>query len=156
MVTPVEVVDREQQRTVAAQVDGQPVEPVQHRERHVAAVRSITGTDRLEERPCGRGGAAEQRVVVLRRRHHRLEELAHDAERELALELSATRGQHEKARLLRSPARLRHQPRLPDSGWSLDEHEPPLAGGRLLDQFVERRQLALSLEQRAARHRSRS
>ena len=79
----------------------------------------------------------------------RLEELADDAERELALELGAPRAQHPHA-AARPPLPHRgEQRRLPDAGRPLDDDEPAAPGAGLVQGAVDPRQLVAPLEQRS-------
>src|SRR5207249_464832 len=73
-------------------------------------------------------------------------ELAHDPEGEVALELAAARGQHTQARACAS-ACLCEQPRLADSGRSLDHAEAAFAAFRRVDECAQDRELGLALEQ---------
>ena len=93
-VAPVQVVDREHQRPLGGEVDGQPVQAVERGERAsppAVAVRPGCAEDgaRAARR---RRRAAGSRVAGSDER--RLEQLAHDAERELALELAPRARQH--------------------------------------------------------------
>jgi hypothetical protein len=74
-----------------------------------------------------------------------LEQLAHDAERELALELRRARGEHAQLGAL---AQAGEQARLADAGRTLDQHQPPAAGGRVPDEVVERGDLPVTVQQR--------
>ena len=121
-IAPVQVVDGEQQRPVLAQVQRQPVETVQGRERRIG--RRLAGRQRpagLEDRArwCRRPG--QRRRVACRQL--RLEELADDTEREVVLELSAPRGQHAEAPCGRLPSRLGDEPGLADPGRALDDDQ---------------------------------
>ena len=88
-VAPLQVVDGEQHRPVGGEVAGQPVEPVQHRERAVPPV--LVDRRRGVEHPPRRSAAAPvstaSRVAAVG--EQRLEQLAHRAEAELPLQLAA-------------------------------------------------------------------
>ena len=108
-VGPVEIVDRDHRRAAQRDVGREPVEPVEHGERDVGLV--LVGACQLhvlEERGRERRCPSEElRALVARRpREHRLEELAHDAVREVLLELAATRVEDDDAGLRRDPPRL--------------------------------------------------
>jgi hypothetical protein len=145
-VAPVQVVDREQQRLLGAQVDGEPVEAVQHRERAVGLGAGV-GRDRLEQHPGRGGGAGEQPLARARVGEQRLEELADDAECVLALELAAARAEHAQPGVGRAAPRLAEQLRLADAGGALDDHEPGKPGRRLVDERRQRVELLLAFEQ---------
>ena len=150
-VGPVEIVDRDHRRPAQRDVRREPVEPVQHRERHVGVV--LVGTGELhvvEERLRECGGPAEQLGTLVRRRggEHRLEELPHDAVREVLLELSGACAQHRDSGLRRDRARLGEQTRLAHSRAAFDRDQPAGAGGRGVDVRVQCRELAFALEQR--------
>ena len=83
-VRPVRVVDQQRQR---AEVRGQPVEAVQRREGAFRPERQEgrLGELHVEQRRGAARRAVERRLVAVL--HHRLEQLAHDAEAERALEL---------------------------------------------------------------------
>ena len=156
-VAPVEVVDGEQQRLLGREVRGEPEEPVERGERrHAAAVGPRREVGRAEDggRRCGRAG---ERLRAARRiGHGRLEQLAHDAEAELALELRRAGGQHEQL-VARTGAQVGEQARLADPGRAADHEQPPAPRRRVGDRGVERRDLGLALDQRhGARARSAS
>ena len=138
-VAPVQVVDRQQQRPLGGQVERDPVQAVQRREGHVALA-----LQRAEHRRGGRRGAAQQ---LLAAGDDALEQLAHDAERELALELGAAGAEHERAAVGRPPARLGEQRALADPGRTLDEHGPALARRRRVDQREQLCDLTLALDE---------
>ena len=84
-----------------------------------------------------------------RRREQRLEQLAHDAEGELPLQLAAARRAARAVRSRARGARLGEEPGLADPRRALDEDEArgPVRRGRR-DRGRERFELALALEQR--------
>ena len=141
-VAPVQVVDLEQQRALGGEVERQPVEPVQGGERRVPGRRPVV---RGGEDDARGGGRARERVRV---GDDGLEQLAHDAERELALELAGAGVEHERVLGARAAPELRQQPRLADPGRALDQDRAPLALRRLLEQRVEQGDLAVALDQR--------
>ncbi len=150
LVGPVRVVDHERERRALGEVRGEPVEAVQERVRR-ALVRAGRAGLRLEpEQLGGQGGAALQQPPALggvRGAHARLEELARDAEGELALELPAARGEHLEPALLGAGAGGREQRRLPEPGRRLDEHQPSVPGGGGAQRRFDDLDLGIPLEQ---------
>jgi hypothetical protein len=97
------------------------------------------------ERRRGRGcGALQPRA----RRDLALEELAHDAVGELALELPDARGQHPQAAGGRPLAQVGEEPALADPGGPLDQRHPAAALPRVAHERIERGDLGVALEQR--------
>ena len=109
----------------------------------------------LEHRPRRRPGARERPLGHGRVGQQPLEQLADDAEREVALEVRAAGREHARAGALRAAAHLAEQPRLADAGRALDQRRAALARQRVAEQRAERRQLALALHQAAHRGRRR-
>ena len=97
-VRPVQVVDDERQRLLGGEVVEQPVEPVQHRE---GAVRSHRRRLVAEEAARHRRRALEGALAlaVRERGDGRLEQLAHTAVGEVALEVARPRAQAREAAL---------------------------------------------------------
>src|SRR6185503_18597036 len=83
----------------------------------------------------------------------RIEQLPHDAERELALEVARTGGEHAEARPLGRRAGRAEQPALPDPGGSLNQGQAGPALQRTLDQVLERTELAVAFEELVRRRR---
>jgi hypothetical protein len=102
---------------------------------------------RLEDRAGGSGGPVEPALACLGIRERRLEELAHDAEGELALELAAARGEHAHVLHLGGRAQLGEQPALPDPGRTLDQREPAVAVRGVIERSAKRFKLAVALEE---------
>ena len=144
-VAPLEVVDLEQQRALGGEVERQPVQAVERGERRVAGRRSLVGRGEHDAR--GRGGAGQCVGIG----DDGLEELADDAEREVALQLAGARVEHHRAAGVRVAPELRQQPRLADPGRALDQHRAALAHAGLGEQGVEQRHLAVALDQAAGR-----
>ena len=143
-VAPVQVVDLEQQRVLGGEVERQPVQAVQGGEGRVAACgRAVLGA--LEDHARGRGGSREHVGIA----DDALEELADDAERELALQLARAGVEDERAVGDRAAPELGHQARLADPRRALDQHGAALALDRLLEQRVQQRDLAVALDQRS-------
>ena len=150
-VAPVEIVDDKQQPPVLGEVDGQPVETVERRERAVARSRARR-RDSLEDGRGRRGGAGQQPLALAAIGQHGLEQLAYDAEGEVALEVRAAGRQRPNAqragarRSARSSSRLLPIPAGPSI--STARETPIPAQGR-----HERGQLALALQQRRVANR---
>ena len=150
-VGPVQVVDRERSRAPEREVRCEPVEAVQHREGDAGRIAVVfVQLAGLEERRCALGRPVEQLLAYrrCRRREQRLEELAHDAEGEVLLELSAARGQHRETCARGRRAGLGDEARLADAGAALDRDEPSGAAGGSLGVGLHRGELRLPFEQR--------
>ena len=146
-VAPVQVVDRQEERPIRRGVGREPVEAVEGGEDGVRRDGWRVENGRTEDRLGGGGGAGEPALADLLVAQRRLEQLAHDAERELPLELAAARGEHPEALLLGRRAELGEEPALPDAGGALDEREPALAIGGLGERGAQRLELAIALEE---------
>lgn len=143
-VAPVHVVHGQQQRTLRGQVEGQPVQAVQGGEGVVT--RALAGGLHLPEHgPGAAGRSLEHRPVAVGLCHGPLQELTHDAERELPLQLAAA-GRQDPQRALGGAAQPRQQAALADPGRPLDDQQPAAAAPGGIDQRVQRRELALALE----------
>ena len=143
-VAPVQVVDGQHERLLGGQVERHPVEPVQRGERHVA----IGGRLRCAEDRGRRRRRAGQRALGARPvGDHGLEQLPHDAERELALELRPAARQHQRAVPGGPSPGVGEQRALADPGRTLDQHGAALAAGRGLDERDERGHFPLALDQ---------
>ena len=142
-----EVVDREQERSARGEVRRQPVEAVQRRQRRVGPGLGVELL-RVEEWLGQRRRAGERVGPLLlgQRREQRLEELAHDAERERTLELRASRTEHSHPGLVAPRLRLGHQRGLADPRGPFDRHQHA-AGVAASDQVLEGSQLGIALEQ---------
>ena len=145
LVRPLEVVDGEQQRPLGGQVGDEPVQPVQHGVARLGLLRA--GRHRPGQPDGGRRerGRAVQQTGVARDRA--LEERAHDAEAEVALELAAARFEDGQAGRAGEARGLLEQPRLADPGRPLDREEPAAAAARRADERLQPVHLSLSLEQ---------
>jgi hypothetical protein len=150
-VGPVDVVERECDRRLLAQVGGEPVERMEVRQRRVRAngVRIALESVACQQCRGGSGCAMEEprSALAVRAGEERLEQLAHDAERELTIQLGRARRQDDHPPLRRLRSRCLEQPRLADSGRALDEREPPSPGTCFIDHAAELGQLALALVQ---------
>jgi hypothetical protein len=104
------------------------------------------GVPGLEDRPGGRGGTGEPALASLSVGEGRLEELPHDTEGELALELAAARREHPHVVLLRGPPELRQQATLPDASRTLNQRQPPTPAGGLLKHGTKRFELGVSFQ----------
>jgi hypothetical protein len=103
------------------------------------------------------GGVSEDRIsrACSARKHAfaddlvgeaRLEELPHDPEREVALELAAAREQDEQTSLEPARAYLGDESRLSDAGGTFDDHDAGRAGESTRNRVIEHIQLAIALE----------
>jgi hypothetical protein len=130
-VAPVQVVEEQHERAPAGQVGGEPVKPVERRERRVRPA-GRRGEVRGVEHGAGRGGRPGEELVAgvgAGGRDERLEELADDAVGELALELQPARGEYLVTGRDRAGARGLEQARLADAPRALDEDEPAAVTG---------------------------
>jgi hypothetical protein len=146
-VAPVDVVDGQEQGPARGQVQGDPVEAVQSGERPVSPLPRV---GLPEHRAGAPRGALEDRLVL---RRGGLEELAHHAEGEVALQIAAPGGQHAQRAFGRA-AQPGEQPALADSGRALDDEQAPVAAPGRLDEGVQGRQLVLALQQFGLMHGS--
>ena len=147
-IAPVQIVDREKQRRFRAEVHGQPVEAVQGGEAPViggVVLRRLFREPEDGGRRRGSPGQSSRTDGVVH--EMRLEQLSHDAEGEVPLELAAASGEDEQLARRRAPAGLREEPGLADPRGTLDQDQSRVARGRGRDRPVERFQLALALEQ---------
>jgi hypothetical protein len=104
-VAPVEIVDGQQHRSLAREVDHEPVEPVQPRE-HAFGRQVLVPNTLAEHGRRSLGGTREQARALGLRDEQRLEQLPHDAERKVSLELAAAGRTHGKVTLLGEHSRL--------------------------------------------------
>jgi hypothetical protein len=112
LVSPVHVVDAEQQRRSPPEVRRQPVQPVQDRERGVEQrVGRIIPRRRKAEQPRRVPGRPCQELGPFRRRgrdHRGLEQLADQAIREVSFEFRTARAQRRQAKLAAMPSGRQH------------------------------------------------
>ena len=150
LVGPVQIVDHEERRLAEGEVRGQPVEPVEHCVRRLPS--TLCGGRRgwREERSAEFGRAREQlRSHIFSRRGQRsFEDLPHDSERELTLELAGTGSQHCTAGRARTFSRLPEQPGLANSGAALNHDETSIALTGCAEHRLECGDLGITLEQR--------
>ena len=132
-VGPVEIVDRDHQRSAEGDIRRKPVQAVQHPERDIAAVRDQLG---LGEQTLREGGGAGKELATLigpRRGDQRLEQLPQNTVGEVLLELGAP-GEEDL-----------------EAGAALDRHQASATVGGEADDGLDRCQLGVALEQRRAR-----
>ena len=141
-VRPMGVVDGNQQRPVAREVDGQPIEPMQHRKRRVRR-RSLSELPQ-QERPDRAGLTRQEGVTLalLSSRQPPLEQLAHHPEGEADIEFRATRAQDLMTQAGSASARLLDERGLANAGSTLDENR-----ATVIEQLAHCGQLALALKQ---------
>jgi hypothetical protein len=139
-----EIVDHEQERTLRAQIDREPVEAVQQGERRVAGP-LIAFIRQLEDGPsrCGRPG--QQRPAALDVDERRLVQLAYDPERKLTLQLAAACHEQLEARFGGPLSYLDQQPRLAYAGGALDERKAGFAREYLANELVDGSDLPFAL-----------
>ena len=150
-VGPVRVVERDEQRAVGGDPRGQPVQAVQQREQ-LAARRLRAGRRlRAQQLRGDPGGALEQPAARDERvgGDERLEELAHDAEREVALQRAAAGGEDAHAALGRELLGALQQRALADAGRALDERDAARPGARRIEQRRQRGDLGFALQELA-------
>ena len=153
-VGPVCVVDDEAQRRRGGEVRAQPVETVQDRERGIDARRRKAVDERRarQSQQAGRRagiGLKEIRALVLvRLDEHRLEQLAHHAEGEVALELRSACREDAHPAVRGGAPRRAEQRRLADAGRPLDHDEGAAAAPRLRERRLDPRGLLPPLEKR--------
>jgi hypothetical protein len=146
----VSIVNRDQQRTAFSHIAGQPVQAVENRRRSIGRHVTARGDfERLEDRLRVRGPAAEKLSARIRRRRDGqvLEQLSHHPERELALEVVATRCHHLKATALGFCATGPQQAGLADPRRSLDERDATTTPNRFSKHAPEPRKLSLTFDQ---------
>ena len=143
LISPMRVIDGDQERPAGGQVYYQPVQAVQHRKPTVTSRRH--GELAGQQRPDRGRRPGQQRLTLTlpRSRHAPLEQLAHHPERETRLQLRSPRPHDLVAKLIRPRARHLNQRRLANTGPAL-EHQHPAA---VLQQHLDRRQLTLALPQ---------
>jgi hypothetical protein len=145
LVTPVKVVDREQQRPVRGDARREPEQAVQDVEGDVARSAPVAG--RAERAGCRLCRAGQPLRPLSRIGQERLEQLPDDAERELLLEVAPSCRKDPKASRARHLTSSRKQPRLPDPGRTLDKRKGCIALVRSLHQLLQHAKLALTLQQ---------
>ena len=147
------VVDDEKERSLGREVRAEPVEAVEDRERGIdGRRRRAVGVRRPgEPEEAGRhSGAAVQQVGALELGclgQQGLEELAHHAEGEVALELRPARAEHAHAALCGGGTCRGEQRGLADPGRPFDHEERPVARAGLGERRLDPRELLGPLEQ---------
>ena len=134
------IVDHDQRRAAIGDGCRQPVQAVQNRERVVLRAGGALGpVARRHDRRGASRGAGQQRaaLVACRRANERLEQLAHHAVGEVALQLAAAADQYGDPGALRDSPRLVQQDRLADAGHTLDEDQRALTCGEPIGQVGE-------------------
>ncbi len=150
LVGPVGVVDDEGERRALGEVGGQPVQAVEERVRRARVrPRSVRGRIEAEELGGEARAALEQPPALggAGRADARLEQLAGDAERELALELAPAGGEDLEAAGAGLLARRREQRRLAEAGRGLDENDASIAAVSGGEGVIDGLDLRISLEQ---------
>ena len=152
-VCPVRVVDDQAERPDGSEVRAEPIEAVEDREGGIDARRKRIHCSRAgEAEHAGRHArSALQQIGAFELGcldQHRLEQLTHHSEGEIALELGPSRAKHAHSVLRRRCARRSEQRRLADPGRTFDNHEPAAPRARVDQRRFDPRQLIGPLEQR--------
>jgi hypothetical protein len=150
-IAPVQVVHRQQEWALLGEVEDEPEQAVEGREGRAVPVVRTVGLRVAEHRGSRRGGIRQQGRAPPRRRQLGLEELPHDAEWEVALELAAARRQHAHP-VLGAATRLSQQPALADPRGTLDNDQAAVPAHGPLDEGIELLQLAIAFEQSLQGH----
>jgi hypothetical protein len=143
-VAPLEIVDGEEQRTVLGEVRRQPVEAMEDGEAILRPDRWDGG--RIDEVTGEPGRAREDGLGILEPGQRRLEQLPHDPERVVDLELGGPRPQTQHAGGERSLTHDIEQSALANPGGTLDDSHAAAPPARLTEQHVELIELRFSLE----------
>ena len=146
-VRPVRVVDHDQQRLLGRQVRREPVEPVQRRVRGVLAVLRVRGAEHRLGEPRG-AGEQPRAAFLVGRVQLDVEQLAHDPEREVALQRPARGREHLEALLGPLRAQDPQQRRLAVARGRLQQRDRPGRGAGGLQLGREALELSPALEQR--------
>ena len=150
-VSPVDIVDAQQQRGVPPEVRAEPVEPVQDRERGVEQragdIILRRGDAEQRRRAPGRAG---QELGSFRRRcrdERALEQLAHQAIREVSLEFRAARAQRRQAKFAAMPSSRQNQARLANARRALEQEQRTAPCDRVTQALIDPGQSGLSLQE---------
>ena len=146
-IGPLNVVDEQHQRPVDREVERQPEQAVQRGERALGLGGGIRAGRRLEHGPGGGRGSGQRRLALLGPPQRELEELSHDAEGELALELGAAGGQHERPAGGDVATHLGQQPGLADPRRAVDQQHAAVAAERGVGRALELGDLAVPFDQ---------
>ena len=149
LVTPMQVVDQQQQRPVGGDVRRDPEQAVEDAEGDVGLGGAVIGG--LEHPRRRLRGPGQPPCPVARVDQDGIEQLPHDAERQLALEVAPAGGEHTESGLLGRFASRGEQPALPDPGRPFEQRQALPALERALDQLLENTELTVALEQLAPR-----
>jgi len=148
----VDVVDAEQERRSPPKVRGQPVEPVQDRERGVEQrVGGVIPRRREAEQPRRVPGRAGQELSPFRRRgrdQRGLEQLADQAIREVSFEFRTARVQRRQAKLAGVPSGRQYQAGLADARRALDQEQRTAPGDRFAQAPTDQGKGGVSFEKR--------
>jgi hypothetical protein len=146
-VDPLGVVDDEHERPFGSEVGGQPVEAMDRRE---AGAGGLSRARRVSEHRLGERGGSDEHAVAsggVAVSEVGLEELAHDAERELTLELATAGGAD---RVVARPGSVddgAHEACLTDAGWPLHREDASASVRGLLKGLLEPSDLLLAFEE---------
>ena len=127
-VAPLHIVDHDQQRRLAGEVRGQPVETLQRERRRVSRILPVFGRFDAEDRKAepSRTGERALRPSPRSRRQLLDKELADQPPSHLSLDLSGPPGQDLHSGAARQPASRTKDRRLTDPRRPLDDHRGAL------------------------------
>ena len=150
LVSPVGIVDAEQDRGAPGEVRAQPVEPVEDRERRVEQRVGCVILRRPDAEQRGRtAGRAREKLRTFRRRRRderRFEQLADEAVCEVSLQFRAARAQRRQAELATMPPCGQNQARLADARRSLQQKQRTTPGDRCAQALTDLRESGVSLQ----------
>jgi hypothetical protein len=149
----VQVVDRHQQRSIGGGIGRQPEQAVQDPVGDVRHRLAVTGRGEHTAGGCRR--PLHPPIALLVIDEERLEQLPHDAERKLTLEIAHPRREHATAAGRRSLPDMSEQPAIPDASRTFDEDEHGFAGQSGLEVPAKQLELLVSLQQRSIATRRR-
>jgi hypothetical protein len=146
----VRVIDEHEEWPRPRQVDRQPVQPVQDRERRLGAG-VILGRDEHRLRQRCRTHQQDAPLRLVGADQHRLEQLADDSERQLTLQLAAARAHH--AKLAGGCPSCTQEAGLADPRRTLHHQPAALSAQRRSEQSLKRGELALPVDERTVSSR---
>ena len=141
-IAPVQVVRDQEHRLVRGDRGEEPVEP----EGDGRGVRfALVRVPEYRLRRLRRAGEPAPSLIRAGGTHDRLEDLAHEPEAQVALELATTSAQDAKRRDVGRGGV--EQRRLPDADGPLDNHDPAVASARVVEELTDLGQLRLPLDE---------
>ena len=147
-----DIVNAEQERRSPPKVRGQPVEPVQDRERRVEQrAGGVIPRRREAEQPCRVPRRAGQELGPFRQRRRDqrgLEQLADQDLGEVSFEFRTARAQCCQAKLAAMPSGRQYQAGLADARWALDQEQRTVPGDRVTQAPVDHGKGGVAFEKR--------